>query len=157
MKYKIEQINQDQTNTLLKKLFDRCKIFEKVFQAERDRKERGESIWCLPPEERSYFLVSVNGNNVLLAGINEKYSIISSIAKITSEGQFKGIGYFCVKKLIEDVIIDKVKAKNKKCIDVNTWESAKGTNLFRRLMVDLPRGIIRIERTQFGFMLYVDD
>ena len=48
-------------------------------------------------------MVSINENDTLLAGIDAKSLNIASFAKVTLDKKFKCVGYFCIKKLIEDV------------------------------------------------------
>ncbi len=160
MIYKIDPIKQDDADRCLKKVYSSDKALfknvEKAFQEERERRNRGERLWALPPSERSYYIVSINENDTLLAGIDVKALNISSFAKVTSDREFKCMGYFCVKKLIEDVLVDQVKNnKTIKTISANTWESPAGTRIFECLAHDLPKGIGSIEQTQVGFALHL--
>ena len=158
MTYEIKKINQEEANRWMRKLYDEGgelqENFERAFHEEKARKEKNKKYWALPSEERRYYIVYINNNAVLLAGINRHLNI-SSFAKVTKEREFKGKGRCCVKRLIEDILVDKCRDANKEAFSVNTLESRKGQEVFEYLMNNLPKSVRKIERTTVGFTLYI--
>jgi|GEM_PF-6595933 len=138
------QIDQGRADSLLKELSEQS--FNQAFHVEKERKERKEPIWALPSGERIYYTVSIEGTDVLLAGINSKHLNLSSFAKLAEEEQFNGQGRRCVKKLIETVLVPLCKNNNKKNFDV-LFTSDEGRKVLCYLEKNVPAGIARITRS----------
>jgi hypothetical protein len=151
------EITQKKADKWLRKLYDEGdklrENFEKAFHAEKERMGKNEEFWALSPEERTYYIVFINDEPVLLAGIN-KFLNISSFTKIALENIFKGKGRYCVKELIEDVIVPKCKDVGRESSYVCIY-TEKGKRTFEYLMKNLPEGVDEIEPTGNGFAIRV--
>lgn len=151
------QINRDEADSWLKKLDaeggDLRYNFEIAFHAERGRKYKKETIWGLPPDEMTYYMVYRDRDAVLIAGINQNHDICA-FAKVTNKKEFKSKGKYCVKKLIEDVLVPRCKVAA-----VNTSRAyaytQRSIHIFEYLMGNLPKGINQIETSGDVFALYV--
>jgi hypothetical protein len=83
-------LSQTQADELLKSLQDRAN-FARTFQAEIDRKNSGETIWALPPEDinqidaRIYYLVITdNSEPYLLVAVNGYRNVSSVFASLSA-------------------------------------------------------------------------
>lgn len=148
------QINRDEADSWLKKLdADLSYNFEMAFHTEKGKKYRKETIWALPPEEMTYYMVYRDRDAVLIAGINQNHDICA-FAKVTNKKEFDSKGKYCVKKLIEDVVVPRCKTA-----EINTSRAyaytKKSSHVFEYIMENLPKGIKLIETLGNVFALHI--
>ncbi len=142
-----KEIDRIKADILMRKL--PSDNFYKAFHVERERKEANEQIWALPSGERIYYIVSIEEDDILLAGINN-YLNLSSFAKVINEDKFRGMGRRCVKKLIEDVLVPRVKAEGRRVFYSNIT-SGDGKRVLDYLLSNLPDGISNINESSTGY------
>ncbi len=140
------------------------KGLEKAFQSELS--DRTKPVWALPevPEPgtppdlcRFYFLVSSPAGPELLAAINAQHTNgISSFAKVVAEEVSRARGLDCVRKFIEDAAIPLCCREGVDVAYVNA-STEDGIRVMEKLMLkeNIPTGIRKICRTQFGFSLHL--
>lgn len=156
-KLSVTAINRDEANLCLTEMDTGGEIlrynFEMAFHTEKDRKYNNELFWALPSEERTYYIVRMAGNPILIASTNEHLNI-ASFSKVTADEAFKSIGKYCVKKFIEEVVVHKCKASSKDTCSAYAY-TQRSTHVFEYLMEYLPEGIKLIEISGNGVALYV--
>lgn len=123
------------------------------FCDEWSRHQSGEQIWALPETDRAYFIVGEGKTPLLLAGLNSHCGL-SSFMKLDWSEEHIGIGKECVRALIEKELVKLCRERGKPAFSAHT-ATERSWKLFRGFIVDLPKGIIRVETTTAGFTLYI--
>ncbi len=153
----IREITQAEADQWLKQLFkndDHVRQDAKIsFHSEKEKLEKGEIVWALPEEERSYFIVSLDNQPVLLVGVNSQCGI-SSIMKVTAEKKFAGVGRCCLKEFIENKMVKLCKDRGKAAFGVHT-ATERSWRIFHDFISKPPRGIQTVEQYTAGFVLYL--
>ncbi len=134
------KLTQAEANNILKTLSQiSLQNFNTAFDTEHNNMlmrqwESDKSVMImLPPEERLYFLIKVNGKKYLLIGISSQSETsvnISSIASINQE--IKGKAVHCLKKLIEDELVPMAIETNKRSVNAYAY-SKRSWRVFDKL------------------------
>lgn len=109
---------------------------------------------ALPSPVRRYFMVYADGKPELLASINISLNV-SSLAKVVLKCDSRVRGRDCVRKFLEDIVVNECRKYGKSTFSVNTWASPGGRGVFEHLMDHAPNGVENIIPTQWGFTLYI--
>ncbi len=154
---KVERTTQLEADKWLRKLFSsKVEIAQDAalsFSDEKGHRESGQPVWALPEIDRTYFLVSTGENPLLLAGVNSHCGI-SSFMKLEWGDKYRGVGRRCVQALIETELVKLCKERGKAAFSVHT-ATKRSWRVFRQFVVELPKGIKRVEPTTAGFTLYI--
>ena len=114
--FTVEMLSQKQADRLMKDLknaggdafqgfmisFDDER--RKLLESDETNGPSNRTVWALPPEERSYYLVKYGKQPYLLIGMSH-FDTISSVAKISSS--LSGKGAECLRALLEKELVHK--------------------------------------------------
>ena len=155
----IGEITKEEADRWLKYLYDSGgELLENLHKAFHEEKNSNPPK-ALPPEKRKYYMVYANRSEELLAGINTDNLNISSLAKVITKGESKARGRDCIRKLIEEIVVIECRNAHKKYFCVRTNDEGEG--VFKYLMTNLPKGIIKIDCREkqngyYPFILHID-
>lgn len=159
----IKEITQGEADAWLKQMYysggELLENLRKAFHAEK----ASDPPRALSKEEREYYMVYASRDAELLAGINSQSCDISSFANVVPKSKSKARGRDCVRKLIEEILVNKCKIKVRGFFSVVTNE--EGKLVFEYLKTNLPRGIKEIKSKQpilgqdvyYPFILFIAD
>jgi hypothetical protein len=141
----IKEITQE-ADTWLKQMYysggELLENLRKAFHAEK----ASDPPRALSQEKREYYMVYADQDAELLAGINSQSCDISSVAKVVPKDKSKARGRDCVRKLIEEILVNKCKIKGRDSFSVVT--NGDGKRVFEYLKKNLPKGIKEIKSQQ---------
>ncbi len=147
----IKKLSQKEAEGLRRVLSEEVmKNIEEAFE-EEERNLQHYGWWALPPDERIYYLASLNGISYLLVGINPNPTPttinISSFSRVTQES--KGRAPICLGRLIEGKLIPFCREQGKDRIMTRVI-TEKGRRVLESLRTNLPRGVAEIRAGRHG-------
>ena len=137
----VKHLGQQKAHELLKPLLTNCREdsdLEKAFPDEVALRRKGESLWTLPKEQRTYYAVYLDevGSPYLLIGINSWLNI-SSIGRVSADK--KRMGVCCFKYFFAEFLVPQLKKSGEQrnsCTAVVSTDAGK--RFFTRLQSDPP-------------------
>lgn len=148
MKIISSQLSQKDANTLMCNLSaEPLENFRKAFHSEKENMLMKQRHFALPSHERVYYLITVEGVDYLLVGINPNpYSTyntinISSFAKITTKLKCKAVD--CLRELLESELVPMCQTTGKELI-VSNADTKGSKTVFKNLKELKIKGIKKI-------------
>jgi len=142
----IREITQEEADAWLKQMYssggELLENLRKAFHAEK----ASDPPKALSEKKREYYIVYAGQDAELLAGINSQTCDISSFSKIVPKSKSKARGRDCIRKLIEEILVNKCNIKGIGYFSVRTNED--GNRVFEYLRKSLPKGIKEIKAQQ---------